>query len=429
MIEGMYRPGQKLPSVRQAAELYGCSTSTIVRAYSELEKRHAIYSVSQSGYYVVGRTREIESNQSDTIDFTSSSPDPSVFPYIDFQHCLNKAIDTYKEQLFTYGELEGLLRLRKTLVSHLANDQIFADEGRIVITSGISEALEILTKMQVPNGHSAILVEQPGYNVYLHHLQIEGIPVHGIVRTTSGIDLNELEERFRNDRIKYFYTMPRLHNPLGTTFASEERKALADLAMKYNVYIVEDDYMADLDDSKGYEPIYAYGASTHVIYLKSFSKIIFPGLRLGAVVLPESLYDPFLALKRYSTSLLSQAALDVYMKNGMYDRHRHTIREQYIDRLQALNAALQRYNVPDLIEFPQVETGVFSHIKLQRTVNVDHLINRLANRKVRVVSGSRYYLSTYLNREKLLRISVSRVRKEQTDAGIRAIVEEARRSR
>lgn len=84
--EGQFPSGHKLPSVRNAAKLYGCSVSTITRAYAELEKRHAIYSIAQSGYYVVGKPRnQPDVTQSKGIDFASSSPDPSVFPYLDFR--------------------------------------------------------------------------------------------------------------------------------------------------------------------------------------------------------------------------------------------------------------------------------------------------------------------------------------------------------
>lgn len=158
---GSYRPGQKLPSIRQAANVYDCSTSTIVRVYAELEKRHTIYFVPQSGFYVVEKWGEPETPPDDTIDFSSSSPDPNVFPYVDFQHCLNKAIDTYKEQLFTYGELQGLLSLRQTLVSHLANNQIFVTEDRMMITSGVQEVLKMLTNMPFPQRNNTILVENP----------------------------------------------------------------------------------------------------------------------------------------------------------------------------------------------------------------------------------------------------------------------------
>ncbi|WP_310829939.1 aminotransferase-like domain-containing protein [Paenibacillus pedocola] len=423
---GSYRSGHKLPSVRSAAARYGCSVSTVIRAYRELEQKHVIYSIPQSGYYVVEQPGEESVEAEDgTIDFGSASPDLNVFPYLDFQHCLNQAIDTYKYHLFTYGETQGLAALRQTLVPHLADAQVFAAPGRIFITSGVQQALGILAKMPFPNGKETVLVEQPSYDIYLRFLEAEGIPVSGIPRSGDGIDLQLLEEYFRTGGIKFFYTMSRYHNPLGTSYTKEERQAIARLAGKYDVYVVEDDYMADLGDSRPFDPIAAFDRSGHVIYLKSFSKIIFPGLSLGAAVLPETLLPVFQAHKSYmDTSLLSQAALDIYIKNGMYERHKHKIRSLYAERMARLNEALQRYNSAGLIEAPGVDSGIYIQMKLPQTVNLEHLEKRLHKRKIRVVSGKGFYLSGYLEREKFLRISISRARPEQIATGVAAIVEE-----
>lgn len=427
--EGLYIPGRKLPSVRQAAELYGCSISTVTRAYAELEKRHAIYSVPQSGYYVVEKPGDWRDKRDGSmINFATVLPDLDAFPYLDFQHCLNKAIDIYKYDLFTYGDPRGLESFRHTLASHLAHDQVFAKAERIMVTPGAQQALEILSRMPFPSGRTAVLAEQPSYDVYLRFLETEGIPVYGIARTAAGIDLSELETRFRSGAIKFFYTMPRYHNPLGTSYSLEQKRAIARLADKYDVYVLEDDYMADLGAERSADPIFACDGGSRVIYLKSFSKIIFPGLRLGAIVLPERLLETFRAYKIYpDTSLLSQAALEVYIKNGMYERHKHKISSMYASRMKALNESVERHNEPGLMEAPVIGSGIYSHFKLKPTVNVERLIKRLTERKVSVVNGKRFYLSNYLEREKFLRISISQTRPEQIDEGIRAIAEELKR--
>lgn len=427
--EGQYRPGQKLPSVRSSAEFYGCSVSTVLRAYGELERQHVIYSIPQSGYYMVERSEDVRpAGGSERIDFASASPDLNVFPYLDFQHCLNKAIDRHKYHLFTYGDALGLSSLRHALVSHLVEYQVFAKMEQIIITSGISTALEVLAKMPFPNGGTEILVEQPGYDLYLRYLEAEAVPVSGITRSTAGLDLQELERRFRGGGIKFFYTMPRYHNPLGTTLSADERKAVARLAGKYNVYIVEDDYMADLGSERRFDPIYAYDQTSHVIYLKSFSKIIFPGLRLGAAVVPEHLFETFRAHNGYSdNSLLSQAALEVYIRNGMYEHHKHKIKELYAERIRAMYEALQRHNTEGLIEVSPDSSGIYLQLKLQETVNLERVVKRLEERKISVVSGKGFYLSGYLNREKFLRISISRARLDQMDEGVKAIIQEVKR--
>jgi len=426
--EGELRPGQKLPSVRQAADMYGCSINTVTRAYAELEKRHAIYSIPQSGYYIVEDEEEEAGIDDGVIDFASSSPDLNVFPYRDFQHCLNKAIDTYKYHLFTYGNPKGLDALRETLVKHLADDQVFAKAKQIAVTSGIQQALQTLARMPFPNSRTAVLVEQPSYNLYLKFLEAEGLPVKSIVRTADGIDLQLLEEIFRGGDIKCFYTMSRHHNPLGTSYGVREKKTIARLAAKYDVYVVEDDYMADLGDRRGFDPIFAYDQSGHVVYLKSFSKIIFPGLRIGAVVLPEPLLDRFHTYNGQNVAaLLSQAALDIYIKNGMYEKHREKIFRQYESRIEILHDAVKTYNDAGLLEVADVRSGVYTQFKVPQAVNLERVVDRLKERGVLVQSGKQFYLSDYLQREKFLRISISRARPEQIHEGVKAIIEEVKR--
>lgn len=295
------------------------------------------------------------------------------------------------------------------------------------MTSGIQQVLEILAKMPFPNGNHAILVEQPSYNVYLRYLEVEGIPVSGILRTAKGIDLEELERKFRAGGIKFFYTMSRYQNPLGTMYSADERRAISRLASKYNVYVVEDDYMADLGIERSFEPIYSYKQTSHVIYLKSFSKIIFPGLRLGAMVLPEALVDTYRMIRRYAdTSLLSQAALEIYMNNGMFEWHKNRIASRYSERIRILNAALQQHNAQGWVETPDIRSGIYAQFKIPLTVNLERLIEKLAEKNIRVRSGKQFYLSNYLDREKFLRISVSRARSEQINEGIKEIIEEVR---
>jgi len=240
--------------------------------------------------------------------------------------------------------------------------------------------------------------------------------------------LRELERTFKDGGIKFFYTMSRYHNPLGTTYSAEERRAIAELAGQYDVYVVEDDYMVDLGEAKEFDPIYAYNRTSHVVYVKSFSKIIFPGLRLGAVVLPERLLETFRANRGHAdTSLLSQAALDVYIKNGMYARHKRKISSQYAARIRAVKDAVSRYNDDGWVTLSGVDSGVYIQFKLPLTVNLDRLMKRLAVRNVAVMTGKPFYLANWLERDKFLRISVSLVKPEKIDEGVRTILEEVKR--
>jgi len=339
------KPGSKLPSIRHLSQMFGCSNSTVIKAYSELEKNHIIYSVPKSGYFVIKRSKGTDTTTKKIIDMASAVPSTEVLPYLEFQHCLNEAIDLYKEDLFSYSSPQGLLSLRKVLVKHLQNYQVFTSDEDIFITAGAQQALDILTRIPFPNGKNNVLVEQPTYHGILKSLQLNNIEAIGIERSDSGIDFIELERIFRTGNIKFFYTIPRFHNPIGTSYTIDEKKKILDLAQKYNVYIVEDDYLADLELDSRVDPIYSYDVNSRVIYLKSFSKILLPGLRLSIIVLPSLLKNTFKEFKRYTdlnTSIISQGALEVYLKSGMFDSHVSMINDYYRYKMDCLRDAIRK---------------------------------------------------------------------------------------
>ncbi|MFC5405338.1 PLP-dependent aminotransferase family protein [Cohnella soli] len=423
------RGGQRLPSIREMSDQFACSKSTVIKAYMELERLHLIYSVPQSGYYAVVKKPESEQMRNRTmIDFTLASPDPGLFPYLDFQHCLNKAIDMYRNHLFSYGVSPGLPSLLQVLSKHLANDQVFARPDQLTITSGIQQALSILTAMPFPNGKRTVLMEQPSYHLFIQLLQTQGIPVQGIARTEQGIDLDQLESWFRTGEIKLFYTMPRFHNPLGTSFTEKTKKAIAELAERYGVYVVEDDYLADLEKDTKADPIYAYRAS-HVIYLRSFSKILFPGLRLGLAVLPQELQATFNLYKQLSdidSSMLSQAALEIYLQNGMFDRRKHKIVTSYHNRMSLLNRALEKHNDLNDVRYAAVRYGVHTHMTFAKSLPIQTLLDRLRKRNILLKKLDQCFIDAF-EKTPMLKLSISGVEEARIDEGVRAIFEEIRR--
>lgn len=171
MTSGEYNAGMKIPSIRHLAAQYAVSKSTVIKALDTLEREHLLYSVERSGYYVVKTKQSAGKQDSTWIDFASSAPDPVVFPYVDFQHCINQAIDLYQNDLFIYGTSNGLPSLLPVISKRLMDYQVFANPEQIVMTSGIQLALSILSTIPFPNGKQTILVEQPGYHLYLQYLE------------------------------------------------------------------------------------------------------------------------------------------------------------------------------------------------------------------------------------------------------------------
>lgn len=419
--------GEKIPSIRALAEQYNYNKSTVIQALKLLQQHHLIYGVPKSGYYVVRKDWKGKIiDEENTIDFATSAPNWFNFPYNDFQHCINRAIDTYQKDLFIYGTPKGLPSLVLEIQKQLQNYQVFTNLENILITSGIQQALFILTAMPFPNHKKVILVEQPTYHLYLELLDIYKTPVMGIQRTARGIDLEELEKLFSCEDIKFFYTMPRFHNPLGTSYSRQEKEAIVKLAQKYDVYIVEDDYLVDFEQDKKANPVFYYDIDDRVIYLKSFSKIMFPGLRVGGVVLPKLLVNSFQEFKKVSdidSSMISQAALEIYLKSGMFEKHKNKIQHSYLERSSQLFSAINKY-IPNNYGVSQSNLiSMHTHITLPRHVNVNLVIQKLSQKNVLIESTDRNYINNAAS-DKILKINVSNVDKMKIDEGIKLVMNE-----
>ncbi|RUL53538.1 PLP-dependent aminotransferase family protein [Lysinibacillus antri] len=416
------KTGDKLPSIRELAEQFQCSKNTVVKALLELEKQHIVYAKPKSGYYVVDYYQTPSTHENE-IDFLSAGPDKRIMPYEDFQHCMNQAIDHYKEQLFTYSEQQGLLSLRKELAKYLQQLQVFTKPERLVITSGSQQALHILSLMPFPNGKKNVVIEQPTYFGMVDSLQLNQITTFGIELTMAGIDFERLENLFRTNDIKFFYLIPRCHNPLGHHYTNEEKKKIVALAEKYDVYIVEDDYLAELDKDSKADPLFAYEPNGRVIYVKSFSKVFLPGLRVATVVLPEKMIPSFIHYKfstDFNTSPLSQGALEIYLRNGMFQYHLETVKTLYIKKMNTLLEACSLY-LPNYVQFTKPKNGFYLTIFLPSQIDVDKLIYLLHEKHIYVDNASRMYLAE--NKQKAIRLSISQVNENKINFGIQQLAE------
>ncbi len=416
------KAGDKLPSIRSLAEQFQCSKNTVVKAFLELEQQHIVYAKPKSGYYVVDYDPTPGPN-GDDIDFLSAGPDKRIMPYEDFQHCMNQAIDHYKEQLFTYSEQQGLFSLRKEITKYLQHLQVFTNPDRLVITSGSQQALQILSVMPFPNGKKNVIIEEPTYFGMIDTLQLNQITTLGIDLTMDGIDFERLEYLFRTKDIKFFYIIPRCHNPLGHHYTNEEKKKIVALAEKNDVYIVEDDYLGELDTDSKADPLFAYEPNGRVIYIKSFSKVFLPGLRIASVVLPENMIAPFVRYKfsaDFNTSSLSQGALEIYLKNGMFYYHLENVNKLYMRKMKILVEACTLY-LPDYIQFTKPTSGFYLTIFLPTQLDVNKLISLLHDKHIFVDNASRMYISQ--NKQKAIRLSISQVNEEKINHGLQQLAD------
>ena len=416
-----FKPGQRVPSVRDLCKTYNCHQSTAVKALNYLKEQNIVYSIPQSGYYITGR---LDSNDEtpEEFDFKSASPDSRFFPYMEYQKCVNLAIEKNKSDLFEYGNLNGYVPLKVSISKLLTKDYIFTQIDNIVITSGIQQCLSILTELDFNNERKKVLVEQPTYHCYIDYLKLNGFDVELIDRTFEGLDLVKLEEFFKKGEIKFFYTLARVHNPLGTKLSQREKKKIIELAYRYNVYIVEDDYMADYITDKTNDPLFTYDLKgTHAIYLRSFSKSIFPGLRVGFAVLPKTLVDTFSEKKYYQdmgTSLLSQASLDVYLRNKMYNRHMYKMIKLYKNRAELLRSILTDLNVQGSFRSQSDASIIHTCLDVKKYVS----LKKLNQSGIKIADIRKHYYTWNKDHYTYLPLNVSNVSNDRIDTGIRKLL-------
>jgi DNA-binding transcriptional MocR family regulator len=413
--------GDKLPSVRKLSEILNCSPQTVVRAYKKLENDHIIYAVKKSGYYLVSKL-ESKENIIKEIDFSTVTPHIDSLAYEKFNHCLNHVLNIYKMDFSKYGDPQGLDSLIKTIRKYLQNYQIFTKESEIFITSGTQQAVDLLVKMDFNEGKKTILIENPTYHRIIKSLKVKGIAIKTIERKNNTIDLNRLEEIFKRENIKFFNIIPRYHNPLGGSLDLKTKKEIVRLANIYNVYIVEDDYLVDLDECMRNYSLYNLDINNRVIYLKTFSKILLPGLRISTTIMPPDLCKKFLEYKTHAdvhTSTLTQGALDLYIRNGMLNKSIEQMKSTYGKRRRKMKEVCHKFQSPNYkINIPK--GGLFLSIEVNKKINLKELIDHMKKSNIKLRNSSECFYN-YEGKMNLLTLSISRVNEDEIEMGLNKI--------
>ena len=368
---GKFPTGSRLPSIRQLSQDFHCSKDTIQRALLELRHEQYLYAKPQSGYYVLeqGQHQDLE------IEVT----DEHASAYDDFRLCVNETLIGRENYLFNYYDnQEGLEELRQSVHQLLFDQALYCKPDQLVLTSGTQQALFILSQIDFPSKGAEILVEQPTYHRMNRLLVAQGLAYQTIERRIDGIDLEELEEQFKSGKIKFFYTIPRFHYPLGHSYSDQEKRAILDLANQYGVYIVEDDYLGDLDPRKG-QTFHYLDTEDRVIYIKSFSTSLFPALRITALILPNTLKEAFVSYKNildYDSNLIMQKALSLYIDSQLFEKNRLarlSLQENYQARIKEVleenTCPLPHYPLHDgllldLRHYPKIASLKHSSLKL-----------------------------------------------------------------
>lgn len=410
MIEkGNFSPNEKLPPIRKIATELCVNNSTVINAYKLLEMYGFVYTRGGSGTFVLdkkiktsnSRNHKSEYSLSEkmssqtnkaSINFSSSTPGIELFPVDDFKNIINEVLDRDGGNAFSYTEVVGYELLRESIASHIKEDGIECSSDSIQIISGAQQGIDIIAKALI-DYEDVIFTESPTYTGALAVFKSRGAKITGIPIERDGLKLDQLENSLRYVVPKFIYIMPNFQNPTGFSYSDKNKERLLFLADKYDFYIIEDDYLSELYYSLNKpRTLKSMDYCNRVIFIKSFSKIFMPGVRLGFLIVPDKVQNRVLAAKQLSdisTSGLMQRVFDLYIRKNLLSSYINYIKSEYLKRYEHLTSLLDNNC---MYSYLKPFGGIHFWVKLNNDLSSNLLYSQCIRNGLIISPGSIFYL-------------------------------------
>ncbi|MBG6077307.1 PLP-dependent aminotransferase family protein [Polaromonas sp. CG_9.11] len=349
------------------------------------------------------------------ISFAGGLPSPKTFPVNAFSAACEKVLREDGHAALQYAASEGFAPLREMVAAMLPWN---VDPALVLITTGSQQGLDLVAKVLIDEG-SRVLVETPTYLGALQAFTPMEPEIVSVASDDGGVDMADLAAKAEGAR--FFYVLPNFQNPTGRTMPEARRAALSAEAARLGLPLVEDNPYGDLwFDTPPPLPLSARNPEG-CIYLGSFSKVLAPGLRLGFMVAPASIFPKLLQAKQAAdlhSPGFNQRVVAEVMKDGFLDRHVPTIRALYKSQRDAMLAAMQR-EMPAGVEWNTPAGGMFLWARLPEGMQAIELLPKAVERNVAFVSGWAFYAGQADART--LRLSFVTASVAQINTGIAAL--------
>lgn len=404
--------GYRLPPTRELAGSLGLNRTTISAAYELLEEEGLV-----RGH--VGRGSFVNRPGSNLISFSTSRPSELLFPLAEFRTTCSEVIQSEDAQtILQLGSPSGYGPLRRYLLDKTRAEGNARESDDILITSGCQQAYDLLQRSLTGPGDT-VLIEDPVIPGLRNVFQRAGARLIGIPMTAQGIDLEYLERAAVRERPSMVLVTPNFQNPTGATLPLEARRALLQIIRSSNAILVENDIYGELRyEGDALPTLKRLDESGETILLRSFSKLAFPGLRVGWVVGPRARIDRLTEAKQWSdlhTDQLSQAVLFRFAESGRLEEHRKHMLAAGRERLHAAISACQRH-LPEGAEFTRPRGGMNLWVRLPAPLDAGELL-AVAERE-----GATYLPGKFFGVSRMepggLRISFAGLAPDRIEAGI-----------
>jgi DNA-binding transcriptional MocR family regulator len=356
--------------------------------------------------------------KSDTVNFATLVPDEHFFPVEAFHECLDHAFSKEGRILLQYGGTLGYLPLRELIAERNRAEGIDVSPEQILVVNGSQQGIDLVLRTFLSPGDKIALSIPTYHHVFplIRQLRADVAPV---AMTDRGPDLHQMDRVIGDASVRLIYIMPNYQNPTGITLESDQRRRIYNLAARANLPILEDDFEKDLALlEKPPQPIKALDQDGRVIYLSTFSKSLFPGLRIGWLMASGEILGALTALKRASdleNAALLQAAAWEFCRRGYYEEHLEKIRIIIRERMEMAFNALERY-MPEGAAWSRPQGGYVLWIRLPEGVASERIFHRAREAGVLVSPGTLF--SHQGNDPGGIRISLSRTDVGEIQKGI-----------
>jgi GntR family transcriptional regulator/MocR family aminotransferase len=299
-----------------------------------------------------------------------------------------------------YSSARGLPALREAIAEQVRSRGTMCDPAQVIVTCGAQRALDLVFHLLLDTG-DCVWMEEPGYPGAHSALVAAGANV--LLMPVDGFGINIETNSDSPSSVRLAYVTPSHQFPLGVAMSLERRRNLLAWASRSRAWIVEDDYDCDFRfQARPLPCLHALDPDGRVIYVGSFSKTLFPALRLGFLIVPKDLVEGVAAARiasDFHPPVLEQAILAEFMARGHYQRHLRRMRMAYMERLDALQRGIQLAGVP-LAPRP-VHSGLHMVTDLDG-VDAECVCSEAAARGIEVMPLSHYYYGRGLRQNALL---------------------------
>ncbi|MDS6253003.1 transcriptional regulator DdlR [Clostridioides difficile] len=449
--KGLIPDNSKLPSTRELSQLLQVSRNSVVLTYEELKSEGLIYSISGKGTFVKSKNKSSNTTwslnwdclentyskkaneldiikseipwSSDLISFKSISPDGDLFDMEELKKSFLNRISLEGHKLLNYGYAQGYKPLIDYLLEYMTNKGADISNKDILITNGFTEGFDIIMS-SFTQEKDYIICENPTHNTAIKIMKSHNLNILGVDINEDGLDFNILEDnlvKYKN-KIKFAYITPSYHNPTGIVMTPENRYKFYNLMKKYNIAIIEDGFNEELlYNSSHIFPICSLdNMNNGVVYIGSFSKILFPGMRIGWIFADKKVINKLESVKRcrnIHVSFLDQGILFDYLSNGGFEKYIKKIRKFYGDKFNFAYKCIKKYIKTEYI---LGDGGLHIFIKL-KNIDTRVLLEKCYEKNVIFMPGDLFFTDN--SGFDTLRLGFSRLSFENIEIGIKIIGE------